>query len=74
MTNWNEWNWFGWTDSELKQRRYSTNVILSFKSKAMANPVQNEEKQVIAAHNVARYVRNKADVDALEIPEILKQL
>ena len=28
--------------------------------------------EMIAAHNIARYVRNK--VEALEIPEILKQL
>ena len=28
---------------------------------------------VIAAHNVARYVEKKADVDALEIPGTMKQ-
>jgi len=28
--------------------------------------------QVIAAHNIARYVRNKADVEALEIPVTVK--
>ena len=29
--------------------------------------------QVIAAHNVARYVEKKADVEALEIPETVQQ-
>ena len=27
---------------------------------------------MIAAHNVARYVRNKADIEALEIPVIMQ--
>ena len=29
--------------------------------------------KVIAAHNVARYVENKADVEALEIPGTMRQ-
>ena len=29
--------------------------------------------QVIAAHKVARYVKNKADVEALEIPGSVRQ-
>ena len=29
--------------------------------------------KVIAAHNIARYVRNRADVEALDIPVTVKQ-
>ena len=29
--------------------------------------------QVISAHNIARYVRNRADVETLEIPVIMRQ-
>ena len=28
--------------------------------------------KVIAVHNIAKYVRNKADVETLEIPVVLK--
>ena len=28
--------------------------------------------QVIAAHNVARYMKNKADIEGLEIPVIMQ--
>ena len=30
--------------------------------------------KVIAAHNIARYVRNRADIETLQIPVILRQL
>ena len=58
----------GRTLIEVARRRNNTEVL-----EYLIERNKVDSLKVIAAHNVARYVENKADVEALEIPETVRQ-
>merc|ERR1712187_180025 len=61
---------YGATLIEMARRRRNKAEVLKY---LMERPKVDTLK-VIVAHNIARYVRNKADVETLEIPVILRKL
>ena len=70
-------NWNGTTLIEMARRmiemastrRNDYDAVLKY----LKERPKVDSLQVIAGHNIARYVRNKADVETLEIPVTVKQ-
>ena len=70
-------NWNGTTLIEMARRMIEMTSTRRNDYDAVLKYLKERPKvdslQVIAGHNIARYVRNRADVEAMQIPVILRQ-